>query len=189
MAAALPVIGLVTSIAGAGLTAFSSIKSGMEQSEAMKAQAEGARYNQRVAEQNALATEQAGAFAERQARLKAIRLGGTQAASYAKAGVLPEGSPLDVMAETAMLEEQDILATRYNYQVQASRYRSQAGFYGYEAQRQDALSGSPILGGFLKAGTSLLTTAGGLAKGWNWGGGQKPSNLSLNYNVPGSGGY
>jgi hypothetical protein len=145
---------------------YSSIKSGEQQKEAYEGQAAGARYNQSVAEANAQATEQAGAFAEQQARLKALRLQGTQAVGFAKTGVLLEGSPLDVMAETAALEEQDILATRYNYGVQAARYRSQAGFYGFEAQRQDSISGYPVQAGYLKAGTSLLTTGAGLAKTW-----------------------
>ncbi len=155
----------VGTLAGLGLSMYSSVKSGEQQKAAYEAQAEGARYNQSVAEANALGTEQAGAFAEQQARLKALRLQGTQAVGFAKTGVLLEGSPLDVMAETAALEEQDILATRYNYGVQAARYRSQAGFYGYEAQRQDNISGYPVQAGILKAGTSLLTTGAALAKG------------------------
>lgn len=171
------IVTAVAAIGGLGLSAYSSIREGQEKQQAAKqqrqgyaAQAEMARRNQEVAEGNALATERAGAFAERQARLKAIRLGGTQAMGYAKAGVLPEGSPLDVMAETAALEEQDILATKYNYAMQAARYRSQGSFYGFEAERNDYTANLPTpdyaLGGYLKAGTSLLTTGAGLASTW-----------------------
>jgi hypothetical protein len=177
----------VTAIAGLGMSMYSSYQSGKQQEAAYKAQAEGARYNQQVAEQNAQATENAGAYAEQQARLKAARLAGTQATGYAKSGVLMEGSPLDVMAETAALEEQDILATKYNYGVQAARYRSQAGFYGYEAQRQDNISGYPVQAGILKAGTSLLTTGAKLAQSWGGLGGSSKSTYAPGQF--GSGGY
>lgn len=180
------IVGAASALLGTGISMFSAVSSGMQQQkagqaqadaqrQADEAQAEGARRNQAVAEGNAQATEQAAAYAEKQARLKAARLEGTQAVGYAKAGVLPEGSPLDVMAETAKIEEQDILATRYNYSVQAARYRSQADFYGFEGSRRDSMAGnvqnlsdSALTGGILKAGTSLLTTGASLAKSYNY---------------------
>ncbi len=169
----------VAAVGGLAMSGYSAIKSGMEQSKAAKQQrqayadqAMASRRNQEVAEENARATETAGAFAEKQARIKALKLAGTQAAGFAKAGVLPEGTPLDVMAETAELEEMDIPATRYNYSVQANRYRSQADQYGFEANRNLNISNKSdpnyALGGFMKAGTSLLTTGASLAKTWSF---------------------
>lgn len=179
-------IGAVTSGiatgAGLGLSMYGSVKSGQQQQraaedqargqrEAYTAQAEASRRNQVVAEENAQAIEAAGAYAEKQARLKVLKLEGTQAVGYAKSGVLPEGSPLDVMAETAALEEQDILATRYNYAVQAARYRSQGDFYSFEEQRNNRLAGSVntpdlMTGSYMKAGTSLLTGVAKEARTW-----------------------
>lgn len=170
----------VASIGGLAMTTVGSIVSGQQQQKTAEAQAQGqraaysaqadaARRNQQVAEENAQATEAAGAYAEKQARLKALKLQGTQTVAYAKSGVLPEGSPLDVMAETAALEEQDILATRYNYQVQAARYRSQGDFYGFEGGRQDRMAGNVntpsgfMTNSLLKAGTSILTVGDKLA--------------------------
>jgi hypothetical protein len=145
-------------------------------------QAEAAKRNRQVAEDNALATERAGAWEVEKARLKAIRLAGSQKVGYAKAGVLMEGSPLDVMAETAANEELDILATQFNYDVQAAHYRSQGDFYGFEAGRQERLAASQattpnfMTQGLMKAGTSLLTTGAGLAKSWG-----APASEPYNY--------
>jgi predicted ATPase len=164
--AAIPAwVGTAAALAGTAISGVSAIASGFQQSAALKEQAKGARYNQAVAEMNAEAARKAAAFAEEQARKKTARLLGTQQAGFAKAGVAMEGTPLEVMAETAAQEEENTLALRYNYAVEASRWGSQAGFYGYESRRQEALSGYPIGQGFMKAGTALLTTAGNL-----WGG-------------------
>jgi hypothetical protein len=192
------VIAATTAVAGLGMSVVSSISQGRQQQAAAAAaaagqrqawaaqqqayndQAEAARRNQQTAEENARATEQAGAWEVEKARIKALRLKGSQEAGYGKAGVLLEGSPLEVMAETAELEELDILATTYNYDVQARRYRSQGDMYDFEAQRQVRMGSLPFnepaipnygAQGYLKAGTSLLTTGSGLVKtyGGYWG--------------------
>jgi hypothetical protein len=177
VATGLAIAGLVTTVASTvvgGIQQSRAAQATAEaQSQSNRAQAEAARRNQQVAEENALATEKAGAWEVEKARLKAIRLAGSQKVGYAKAGVLMEGSPLDVMAETAKNEELDILATQYNYDVQAARYRSQGSYYGSAAQRYDQMSSNQnvpdyMTGTLLKAGTSILTTGAGLAK--NWGG-------------------
>lgn len=201
-------VGAVAALAGAGTAAVGLISAGQQkqkaaeeaadakrqsdllQRQAYADQATAAEKNKEVQEANALATETAAAYAEKQARVKAARLQGAQTAAYGKAGVLQEGSPLDILAETAELEEQDILATQFNYSVQASRYRSQASYYAWEEARQKRLAGMAItetsapnysMAAFLKAGTSLLTTGASLAKTWGGGG------STYNPDIPGSG--
>jgi hypothetical protein len=196
-ASTLGIITAIGTIGGLGMSMVSSVMQARQQQAAYEAQAEGqrraymeqaeaARRNRQVAEDNALATERAGAWEVEKARLKALRLEGSQKVGYAKAGVLLEGSPLDVMAETAANEELDILATQYNYDVQAARYRSQGDFYGFEAGRQERLAASQpetpnfMQQGLMKAGTSLLTTVG------DWGK-TKVGRTTYDPNIPGSG--
>ena len=160
MAAALPIISAVTAIAGAGLGAISAIRQGSAQSAALRSQANAARYNQQVAEMNANAVKASGAYAEQIQREKNQRLIGSQKTGFAKSGVTLEGTPLDVMASTASDQEKDIIAQRYNTDIQAWRYRAQGAQYGYEASRDVSMSSGPITAGYIGAGSTLLTGAG-----------------------------
>ena len=156
-------------LVGMGLfSAASSVMSGLSQSQAMRAQAAGARYNQDVALMNAAQVRQAWDFKERQMRERKLRLLGAQQVGYGAAGVEPgEGTPLEVMASTAAEIERDIAAERFNYQTQARRYETQAGFYDFEAERNESMAGFGVLQGIAGAGTTLLGTA---AKLWGPGG-------------------
>jgi hypothetical protein len=165
----------LTAIGGL-FSAVSSVSQGIYQGAAMKQQAEAASYNRMVALQNAESVRKAGEYAEEQQRKDALRLLGAQKAAYGKAGVTMEGTPLEMVAQTAAELEQEALATRYNYGVEESRYLSQAGYYGYEAERQRALSSYPVGAGILKAGTTLLTTGGSMGMQYQYGksGGKVP---------------
>jgi len=168
---------------GAGVTAASSISSGIQQSAMYKAQARAADYNRQVAEANARAVEESGRFWEEQQREKQLKLRGSQVAAYGKAGVVMEGTPLEVLAETAAEQEQDILAGRYNFATEAARWRSQAGFYGFESSRQRALSDYPIGRGIMGAGTALLITGGNLLTKWDT---ARPIGKNYPYNTTGN---
>ena len=161
-AAALPIIAIVTSVAGAAMSAVGSIQQGQAQSASLKAQAEAARYNQNVANQNAQMVMQSQAYNEQIQREKNQRLLASQKAAYGKAGVTMAGSPLDVQADTTFMMEQDILSSRYNAQIKSWQYQSQAGLMGLEASQYSRMSQYPVVGGYLGAGSTLLT---GAAKG------------------------
>lgn len=68
-----------------------------------KATAEAAEYNAQLAEVQALQTEMDSRENIRRKRLENSRYQKSQRARFAKAGVTEEGSPLEVMAETAKL--------------------------------------------------------------------------------------
>ena len=159
MPAAVPFIGLAVGLLGAGVGAVSSIAQGSAQSAALKSQSNAARYNQSVAEMNANAIRQSGAYQEQMQRDKNRRLIGAQKVGYGKAGVTMEGTPLEVMADTASEQEQDIIANRYNTNIAAWRAESQAGQFGFEASRDTAMAGTSTTAGYLGAGTTLLTGA------------------------------
>ena len=121
MAAALPYI-------AAGVTAVSAISSA-------QAQAGAAKYNQRIAEQNAEMARQQGIAAEQAQRRHSEQVIGQMRANYAASGVdVGQGSPLDVLGESARMAELDALNTRYNYQVRATGYANQSDILGAEAK-------------------------------------------------------
>ena len=173
-AATVGIITAVTAIAGAGLNAYSMIRQGSAQSAALKSQANAARYNQQamltnqqIAEQNARAVEKSGSYAEQIQREKNLKILGAQKTGFSKAGVVMEGTPLDVMAGTAGEMEQDIIAQRYNTDIQAWRYRSQGAGYGSQADEYGRQAGAdlsmasgPTTAGYIGAGATLLTGAG-----------------------------
>lgn len=134
--------------AAAAMTAASSIQQGRQ------AQAS-AQFNSDMMNRNAtIARQQAAAEEEKHRRLGYMRQGAARAA-YGASGVAMEGSPLDVLEQSAAQEELDALNIRYRGEIgaqsaegqgQLSRMRgeaaSQAGYMG---------AGSAILMGAAKA--------------------------------------
>ena len=133
--AVLPIIAMVVSAAGA-------IYNGIQSSNA-------ADYNAKVSEQNAEAAQQKARLEENIQRQKIRTLMSKQQALYGASGVDMAGSPLLVMEDTAAKGELDALAIRYSGEIAARQARSQA-----EQFRQQG--DSAMLGGFFKAGSSLL---------------------------------
>lgn len=137
-------------VAGAAMTAASSIQQG-KQAEAS------AKFNSDMMNRNAtIARQQAAAEEEKHRRLGYMRQGAARAA-YGASGVAMEGSPLDILEQSAAQEELDALNIRYRGEIGAqsaegqaalSRMRgaaaSQAGYMG---------AGSAILMGAEKAGS------------------------------------
>lgn len=159
---------------GTGASVVGQISSGISQ----KRQAE---YNQKMAEYNAASTRQMAEYnAELERRQAAAtraagvmeankrgaegkRLLSTQQAMFDAAGVdSASGSPLTVMADTAANIERDILTTKYNYEVKALGYDSQADLWGFKGRqeeniwkmkaRQEARRGDSALWGGLLGG-------------------------------------
>jgi hypothetical protein len=85
-----------------------------------------AAYNAEVARRSAEAARKAGEYEKALREKKGEELLAKQRATYGAAGVEFEGSPLEVMADTAAKVERDALAARYGYQVRAAQYESQA---------------------------------------------------------------
>lgn len=118
-----------------------------------KAQAQTQRYNAAVQRRNADAARNAAAFEERKKREDVARHLSAQRAAAGASGVLiEEGSPLQVMAESAAQGELDALAIRFGGEIRAGQHGSAAGLLDAQA------GGSATAGGFGVA-TSLL--AGG----------------------------
>jgi hypothetical protein len=120
-----------------------------------------ARQRQQLAEQQARDAIQRGQVAEQKQRdLTAQRIG-TQQAALAAQGTDMEGSPTDILADTARAGEQDALTIRNGAAREAYGYRVQAAGYGADAALRESFEPS-----YLGAGASLLMGASALAEKW-----------------------
>jgi hypothetical protein len=125
-------LGTTLGTVGTGLGVIGAIQGG-------KAEAGAAQYNADAARAEAQSRETAQrAAAQRQ--LASIRAG------VAKSGAMMAGTPLAVLSESAANAEIDALNTRYSGQREAALYESR----GRNARTA----------GYLRAGTSLLSSAG-----------------------------
>lgn len=112
------------------------------------------RYNAQMADQNAIAAqEQATAAAAIQQEHAKKQIGAT-IAGYGASGVTMDGSPLDVLAESASSAERDKQNILYKGQLQAAGYTDQA-------QLDSAAASNAAASGYMSA-TGIL--AGGGAK-------------------------
>jgi hypothetical protein len=126
----------------------------------MYGQRQQAKTAERVAERNAKIQENQALQTEMDARENARRQRAdskaklkTQRSRYAKAGVIMEGSPLEVMAETAGLLELDALEIGRQAKGEATRLRA-----GAEVSRQDGYDQANALR--IASGATLLSGAG-----------------------------
>lgn len=142
MAAAVPFLPLIS----AGVTAVGALMSASAASNAAK-------YNAAVAERNAKIARQQAAAEEERSRLDAMRKLGSIRAGYGASGVAMEGTPLKVLEDSAMEAELDALTIRYNGELKAMGFESDAAL---ERKR----ASSAMTTGIFKAGSALLTGAG-----------------------------
>jgi hypothetical protein len=99
-----------------------------------------ARNAAQVSEYNARDAERRGAMEEGRQRRKTSLLLGTQQARLAAQGSDLDGSPLDILGDTAALGEEEVLGTRYQaareawlQRIQAANQTAQADFLGRSA--------------------------------------------------------
>lgn len=111
-----------TAVAGAGMTAAGQYRQARSQ-EAEQA------YNRQLALREGRMAEEESRYAVRQQRRLGERLKGRQRALYAKSGVTSEGSPLEVMQETAADLEMDALLTIRQGYLAKQRYGAEADIY------------------------------------------------------------
>lgn len=160
---------VIMTVAGGAMKTVSQIAQG-------KQQAANAEYNAKVAEQQAQAARENAKYQQEtltqqseyeQARIQREKqkTQATQRTLYAKSGVrLDEGSPLEVMADTAAQYEMDIAANqynlgvgleeiRYNTDVDVSRLKSEAAYQRTQKKAYKTAS-------YWNAGSTILTTLG-----------------------------
>jgi len=144
----------------AALAASTAVKA-YGQYKSAKDQEAAARYNKMVSEQMAEMIDQSSALTEYQGRRQKDKFLGSQRALYARSGVSSEGSPLEVMADSAGQLELDIAVRKYNSQIQKMQALSEANNY---ARLQKTMKRQAILSPL----TTILQSAssfGGVAGG------------------------
>lgn len=128
------VIGIVGTIASTTMGVVSSVQSANAQKAQYNYQAQVAKKNAEIAQNNADQKRQEGIEEARQQRMKTLRTIGSQQAAMAANGIdISSGTALDVVEDTAAIGELDALTTRYNYETQAVGFEQQASNFNNQA--------------------------------------------------------
>ena len=125
-------------------------------------QYDAAKYNASISQQNAELTRQGAALEEYKARKTLRKVSGTQRAGFAKAGIEFTGSPLDVMRDSIANAELDIATNRYNAEISAMGFESEAKQRLYLAKQDRQLA-------YAKSAISLLKSGAEYGIKSNWG--------------------
>lgn len=89
---------------------------------------------------------------------------GTQVSMFAKGGIKMTGSPIEVMMDSLTNANLDIAIDRYNSEVSARGFETDAQIEKYEARRRSALMYAEASSSFLKSSSQLLMTSAGKEK-------------------------
>lgn len=143
-------LAVTAAVVGTGLAYYGQ----MEQAKTAEQAGE---YNAKLAEQQALQAEMDSRESIKRRREQNRRFLGSQRSRIAKSGVTIEGSPLEVMADTAGILELETLDADRQARQQASGLRAQGAMDRYTGNR--AATGARI-----GAGASLLTGVSSAAR-------------------------
>jgi len=128
--------------------------SAMGQMQAGKQSAAASRYNAQLAIQQADATRTSGKLAEYQQNKRDAQVIGMQRAVSAKSGVSFTGSPIMVLKDSLANANLNMMVNRYNTEVEARSYESQAKIDRRMASNAESSgmmsAGATILGGVTK---------------------------------------
>ncbi len=166
---------IVASAAGAGMSAYSQYQSAQYNAQV-------ARNNQAIMNQNASIALQQGTVNEENQRLKTGAAMGAMESQQSASGINPnEGSALNMRASLAETGELDALTVKYNANMQNWNYRNAADSYGAQASLDQSQAAWGVAG-------SILGGASNVSNKWLqfnqmgvMGGGGNPSDY---YNSP-----
>lgn len=137
MPVALPIIAVALTVVGTGVGVYSSIAAG----NARKKQEE---YNAAIAENASRATFQQSNYEVDRVRERARRLRASQVAQASKAGIELSGSFDDIMFDSGVQEELEVMTAFYKGQLGSNTFKAQseaATKRGEAAQSQGLLTG------------------------------------------------
>lgn len=161
-------------VAGLAMNVYGQVQQQGAQAQAASAgqaqaiyQAQVARQNQELARRQAADAIQRGQVAEEGRRRLTQQQIGTQTAGLAAQGTDLEGSPIDILSDTAAAGEFDARTIRANAAREAYGYTVQGLGYGNEAILQSTrAANSQYSPNYLGAGASLLSGASSLGAKW-----------------------
>lgn len=144
------IIGAVTSIASAGIGAYSAMQSAKAQNSSLE-------YNAKVKDYQATQAAQLGEIEAKQKRLEIAQLTGQQKAAYAGGGVtVNEDSPLIVSSQTTAYGELDAQAIKQKRLMESWGYSSSANLDRASKISPVTAGATSFLGGISGMGGSLL---------------------------------
>lgn len=163
----LAVASVASSVIGGGMQYMAQKQAGAAQSNALRYQADVDRNNAIVQDRLASDAIDRGKEEERMHRIKIGQLKGQQVNAFAKNGVaIDSGTPLDVLADTAMIGELEALTIRNNAEREAYGYRVQGMNYRASAGNNDLAASTAKKSANTAAMTSVLSTAGSVSDKW-----------------------
>lgn len=157
---------IIASAAMAAVSTAVGVTASVVQANQQKAMAD---YQRKVNEQNAKASREAAQAKIENQRRQAKFTYGTQLARLGGMGALAEGSPLDIMGQSAGQQEYDNMVTEYEGEVQSIQFQQQAALNKYEADIADYNLGlnvtNQVVKGAAKVSNSLLGAGATFSQG------------------------
>lgn len=160
-AGAMETISLVSTVAGAGISAIGAIQQGQATAAADRYQAQVAANNAQIAQQNAAMATQKGEIQAQQQGLKnRAQMGAIVSGMAANDVDVNTGSAAKVRSSADLTGLSDVQQIRQNAAIENYGYRSQSTSYQAESALETAGASNASTAGYLSAGTSLLGGAG-----------------------------
>ena len=159
--------GFALSAIGTGIGAIGAINQAQAQRANAQYQAEVAKNNQIIAEQNAQYASQAGAAQTEKAQLQQRAVEGEIGAALAAGGVdINTGSPALTRTAAAETKQLDTATVSNEAALRVYGFRTQATNYGAQGQLFQQEANQAPLAGLISGGSSFLSGIGGLASKW-----------------------
>ena len=161
----------ITAQTGQVIGALGSTVQGIGQMFQAKEEVEVGDYNSEILRQRATAERASGDLLESQKRKILKSNIGTQVSLFANSGIKMSGSPIEVITDSLANAEMDIAIDRYNTEVAARGFESQAQMERFKAEQRERTARAKASSSFISSALtfSKLIPLGG--KGENLGAG------------------
>lgn len=167
MAVALPFIAVAATVIGTGVSIMGAMNQASATKDAANYQAQVAKNNQTIAEQNAAYARQAGQAETEAEGMKTAAIVGQAVAAQGASGIDPTtGSPADVIRGTRDVRRLDTLNVVNNAELRARGLETQATNFGAESGLKKLEANNASTAGLYAAGSSLLGGASSVATKW-----------------------
>lgn len=181
------IVGVVGTALSTTMGVVSSIQQGNAAQEQYNYQAQVAKKNANIAQQNADQKRQEGIEEARQQRIKTLQAVGSQQAAMAANGIdISSGTALDIIEDTTATGELDALTKQYNYESQAIALEQQADNFNNQASLDTLAGQNAYQAGkmnAISAGVKGLADTASVASKW-----YSPSSTTRTYGTRVSGG-
>jgi uncharacterized protein involved in type VI secretion and phage assembly len=155
-------------IAATAVTAIGQVSAANAQAEQLRAEADIANYNSKIADDNARRELEAASLEEQLQRQKVRRTIGAGNVARAKSGVAATGSSILVQDDSIIQGELDSLLIRHKGQLASNNYKSQSAIFKMQTSQLKSQAKNTKKAGVISAFGTIL---GGAAGAYGMGGG------------------